>query len=304
MPLAKAKSGSRSAGHRTNSLAFAKHDCHTCAALKTECDRQRPRCGTCLSNERKCDGFAMPLVWKDLEVAQSRLPKSDTKSSQPWQRETLGRSEFKFVRGRAKRKRKPKIDIPRDAAVNETCFPVEFAPIETQSQDPTFVELIQSGKNQLSEELEETYSMFIGSIEYNQHCNLISNPQIKDESPEATVDNIWNNSPESIEVVLASDEIPTTVERETLISYAIEPSYGHFATDQATPMDLLVSESAEQWLFDQHFTLSPNPLHQDLTQKYRNILEMCKSCLRHDQTNFQRQRINSMQTTMSSALYL
>ncbi|CAG8421158.1 unnamed protein product [Penicillium salamii] len=48
---------------RTNSLAFARSDCHTCASTGEKCDRRRPRCSTCLNHGRKCGGFAIPLSW-------------------------------------------------------------------------------------------------------------------------------------------------------------------------------------------------------------------------------------------------
>lgn len=50
-------------GRRSNSLGFARTDCHTCASLGDQCDRQRPRCSTCLDHGRRCGGFATPLSW-------------------------------------------------------------------------------------------------------------------------------------------------------------------------------------------------------------------------------------------------
>lgn len=50
-------------GKRTNSLAFAQSDCHTCTSTGEHCDRRRPQCSTCLSLGRKCGGFATPLSW-------------------------------------------------------------------------------------------------------------------------------------------------------------------------------------------------------------------------------------------------
>ena len=50
-------------GKRTNSLAFAQSDCHTCATLQDQCDRRRPRCTTCIAQGRNCDGFATSLSW-------------------------------------------------------------------------------------------------------------------------------------------------------------------------------------------------------------------------------------------------
>lgn len=99
-------------GHRSNSLAFSKHDCHTCAALKERCDRQRPRCGTCVADRRKCGGFAMNLVWKDLATTGpaapsprcrgSEAPHCQTEQQRPSRKNSL---PLKFVRGHPKRRR-------------------------------------------------------------------------------------------------------------------------------------------------------------------------------------------------------
>lgn len=48
---------------KTNSLAFARTECHTCASLGDHCDRRRPQCSTCLGRGRKCAGFVTPLSW-------------------------------------------------------------------------------------------------------------------------------------------------------------------------------------------------------------------------------------------------
>lgn len=62
---------------RTNSLAFSKTDCHTCASLGQRCDRRRPQCSICLSHGRKCGGFVTPLVWDNRRM----LDKSSTRAS-------------------------------------------------------------------------------------------------------------------------------------------------------------------------------------------------------------------------------
>jgi hypothetical protein len=160
MSLAQAKSGSKNESRRTNSLAFAKQDCHTCAALETQCDRKRPHCGTCLSNQRKCDGFAIPLVWKDLEVAQSLPPSRDKRSSQSQNRGIRGNAEFKFVRGRPKRKRKPKGGNLAEAAYHQGCFPLNivYPEIPVQENHSTFIDSSQNGPNTSYGELENAYS--------------------------------------------------------------------------------------------------------------------------------------------------
>ena len=103
-------------GQRTNSLGYAKHDCHTCSALKRACDRQRPHCGPCLLSRQRCGGFATNLVWKDVEVpslAEDMAPRSGSGSPnsnfRQYRNEPARKDRgFKFVKGRMKRKRKLK----------------------------------------------------------------------------------------------------------------------------------------------------------------------------------------------------
>lgn len=98
---------------RTNSLGSAKADCHTCSSMKKPCDRQRPQCGTCRREHRKCGGYVLDLVWKD---RGSREAPSSTRSAtrtivmnSPMSPGNLVPSErqFKFKQGRPKMKRKP-----------------------------------------------------------------------------------------------------------------------------------------------------------------------------------------------------
>lgn len=56
------------ADKRTNSLAFSRTPCHTCASNDRTCDRRRPRCGTCLQAGVTCAGFATPLNWDNSRI--------------------------------------------------------------------------------------------------------------------------------------------------------------------------------------------------------------------------------------------
>ncbi|KAK5036478.1 hypothetical protein LTS07_002205 [Exophiala sideris] len=49
---------------KTNSLAFAKSDCHACSNARRTCDRQRPYCRACQDANDVCQGYSMPLVWQ------------------------------------------------------------------------------------------------------------------------------------------------------------------------------------------------------------------------------------------------
>lgn len=83
---------------RTNSLGFAKVDCHTCFNLGRPCDRQRPQCGPCIKDEHICAGFTMDLTWKDRSSRGSTL-EAHVRGSRP-------RRGFKFVQGGSRPKRK------------------------------------------------------------------------------------------------------------------------------------------------------------------------------------------------------
>jgi hypothetical protein len=55
---------------RTNSLAFAKTDCHTCTANRRQCDRKRPRCSSCSAKNIVCGGYPMQLTWSKSKPIQ------------------------------------------------------------------------------------------------------------------------------------------------------------------------------------------------------------------------------------------
>lgn len=60
---------------RTNSLAFAKSDCHTCSTLELSCDRYRPRCARCQEAGRLCQGYSMSLTWQANHTVIDKPPK-------------------------------------------------------------------------------------------------------------------------------------------------------------------------------------------------------------------------------------
>lgn len=99
------------AHHRTNSLAFAKSDCHTCSELKRWCDRQRPQCGTCIKHRRKCGGYILDLTWKQPSAAS---PAGNYVPPSPG-RAAASERQFKFKQGRPKKKRK--VQKPTDERI-------------------------------------------------------------------------------------------------------------------------------------------------------------------------------------------
>ena len=133
MASSRMQSGGASLGKskRTNSLAFAQTDCHTCASLDERCDRRRPQCSACLDRGRKCGGFATPLSWDPKRMwsdgsfntagdASNNRARRDNTATDPAiagsLTPTCGRSNlpraFRFVKG-ASRPRKRRRVLPR-----------------------------------------------------------------------------------------------------------------------------------------------------------------------------------------------
>ncbi len=134
---------------RTNSLAFAKTDCHTCAAQRRKCDRRRPRCSPCLSDGIVCGGFPMQLSWSRRKPAaaprEARIgdeaedpfhlePLSLKMAARSRERDRRQRSkppprQFKFVANESSSRKRPS-SPPRPSQEHE-------APIQTPSQHAT-----------------------------------------------------------------------------------------------------------------------------------------------------------------------
>lgn len=117
-------------GKRTNSLGFAQTDCHTCASLSEKCDRRRPRCSTCLGQDRRCGGFAMPLSWDPRRMwsdntsvagASKDLPNEETVTdSSPKSVPTAfplpadSPKRFRFVKGVSRPKKRRRVNSPKE----------------------------------------------------------------------------------------------------------------------------------------------------------------------------------------------
>jgi hypothetical protein len=80
---------SSSSALRTNSLAFAKTNCHTCDAHQRQCDRKRPRCSTCSGKDILCGGYPIQLTWPRSEPIQPRANFSVNRGDDPFYLEPL-----------------------------------------------------------------------------------------------------------------------------------------------------------------------------------------------------------------------
>jgi hypothetical protein len=246
--------GSKVATGRTNSLAFAKNDCHTCKALKKKCDRQRPRCGTCLSSGRKCDGFAMPLVWKGLDVKEvSPQVGGDLEANQQRKRPIRQDAEFKFVQGRPKRRRKPKDDNCNKTSSNQRCFSVANTP-SSMNASPVLSQDLPHGECPLS---------------------ILPDERVEDTVLEEAVGHVWSvsgvvmDSADNMDVPwtapyqLDSSDIPRWEDTEHISNTCSDLAIlGRLEEVDRFSLDLVV--------------LPPAILYRDLAQKYHDVLEMCK----------------------------
>lgn len=94
-----------SSATRTNSLAFAKTDCHTCAAKQRRCDRNRPRCSTCSGKDIVCGGYPMQLTWSRSKPTWPRADMSSEPTDDPFHLEPLSYQASIHVRDRSSRSR-------------------------------------------------------------------------------------------------------------------------------------------------------------------------------------------------------
>jgi hypothetical protein len=92
-------------GKRTNSLGFARSDCHTCSSLGDKCDRRRPQCSTCLDQSRCCGGFATALSWDARRMVNSLSSASGPVASAACSGSS---KQFRFVKGTTSQKRRRK----------------------------------------------------------------------------------------------------------------------------------------------------------------------------------------------------
>lgn len=145
---------------RTNSLAFAQSDCHTCASTAERCDRRRPRCSTCLDHGRKCGGFATPLSWDPRRMWIDDPSTMRDGSTAVLNRDASSRPEqgpdrpapprrFRFIKGASKPRKQRKASRRNHASRIESGQneDIELVPRMVENVDPNdkLMENVSSG---------------------------------------------------------------------------------------------------------------------------------------------------------------
>lgn len=111
-------------GKKTNSLAFCRTDCHTCVSLSQDCDRRRPQCSTCLSQGRKCGGFATPLSWATQRMWTDD-PSAKEGAGENAVQSAPSKRQFRFVMGASKprkRRKAPSASQRENALTSRSAF--------------------------------------------------------------------------------------------------------------------------------------------------------------------------------------
>jgi hypothetical protein len=105
-----------SATHRTNSLGWAKSDCHTCQSNSRSCDRRRPRCQPCTDRGIICGGYIQQLQWQDSRP-KTRSKKRAGKTVHAragYDEASITQTGYAFVQEDGKSTRK-RVRVPRDS---------------------------------------------------------------------------------------------------------------------------------------------------------------------------------------------
>ncbi len=204
---------------RTNSLAFAKSDCHTCASIGLRCDRHRPRCSTCQDSGRLCQGYSMQLTWQRSHSAVNTPPKvkanraGDGTSAQQraecdaitppagWETgcATKNLREFTFVAGRPAKRRKQHhvaTDVlgTRSSADNNGSRPRKSSASSQRSANI-------SGYSTPSSEFPDTFDSTLVTLSYGQEQPSPANVwQASQMVQEAVTQLQLTNSPDSVDV--------------------------------------------------------------------------------------------------------
>jgi len=127
---------------RTNSLGWAKSDCHKCSSLQRVCDRRRPRCTPCISDGIVCSGYVQELNWERGSFRLATLP--DLASSGPTggksgsaESQLAKPSQFIFVDQIGAQRRQKRRSSRTQQMVGKTCSPKQESPLATHVTDPS-----------------------------------------------------------------------------------------------------------------------------------------------------------------------
>lgn len=146
---------------RTNSLAFAKTDCHTCTANRSRCDRKRPRCSSCSGKNIICGGYPMQLKWPKSKPLQTKEDTFREQEVSPFYIEPMSLQASAIMRNSRSRRCRP--SKPR-------CF--KFIVEDVSSQKQSFLEANEArsrqessytNRNQTQVPIQQSNSAFEGS---------------------------------------------------------------------------------------------------------------------------------------------
>lgn len=258
----------RRTGTRTNSLAFAKHDCHTCASMHEACDRRRPQCGTCLACNRTCGGFVLDLTWR--ESVQMRSKDATTSKPPPDSTFAKAHGNFTFVQGRPKRKRKVKEG--RSAQYQNLSHQWRLLPSSSQAS----VRPKNSDIDALNGEVYERSAVHDLAAANNDHDTalLVSSTTANDNSPQ----NASSPSTDSCTDSAFTNESYGTPSDTWLISSTHNDCSSNLEDGRnLTMFDHVATAPFELDYRPDLHTIPTTLSHLSLADKYRGVLELCEN---------------------------
>jgi hypothetical protein len=266
---------------RTNSLAFAKRDCHTCAETDATCDRRRPRCGPCLSGGRTCGGFAQDLKW--------RRPADTSTCREPVRRDRTGsvahgtQTQYRFVAGRAKQRRQTKTH----KAGEYSGFSHQWRAATLPSVSETVVET--------SSDPESALDILISDSPGNDESSPASSSTSANENIPFSLANTLVESLAREFAMSSSNQACTMVSssQALFLESSAPGSYQETDDDSSHTLDVIrhvySTSSGTLILDDDFYGYNQVPDSQSLTltsvlyphvvDKYRAVLELCKCYL-------------------------
>lgn len=260
---------------RTNSLAFAKSDCHTCTSLGLRCGRERPRCTLCQDAGRLCQGYSMKLTWQQSHSVSNKPPKvrnealrSQTRpDSSPELSQAIINTpvpstfsqHFTFIAARPNKRRKRHHDSKIIGKSNNSGNVTEL-------EDTRHVESIQNSASAW-----ETHV-----ISAEAHDCFPGSSQVKESTTFWQQNNLSPEIIPEIEVVGTPDS--ESLEQCLEIQITTNPP---IAWSQTTPGSTSGSWSSNSWLSesdcpcDTGFSYIPQMYFATLHDKFSGLLNMC-----------------------------
>lgn len=262
---------------RTNSLAFSKVDCHTCQQLEQTCDRQRPRCRTCLRAKRSCGGYVMNLKWKGHSFPSNRHAPEDSHQSSPVARDEPQASKshdqsFRFVTINSKRRRR---NTPHNGAFKDltTTFDVSDTSNQKQRRRPAIAPKSARVASSRLSNLSPEYELCSSESDGEDESSIDQGLELNDCQ---TLNESWPSWSNTNSIDEFSDINSSSVNNSDMDSVDEVIDNGFFANPTNACQAMVLTNRATSPIPNE-LTL-PRVLFNNHTHQWGAVLDLCKLC--------------------------